>query len=116
MPNSECHAFERTLIAALPHALFLPGAPVKALHEFEAKWRIIELLPAKGIADFYCLWASLHVIHLPIRTALWADVKTSATLLAQKAQMPRLDKLPLLVVPAIHDVFKFSAVTHALEP
>ena len=85
MPDTECHAFERMLIAALVHALFLPGAAMKALHKFEAKRRIIELLPTKRVTNFYCLWASLQVIHLPLGGALRADVKTSAALFAQEA-------------------------------
>jgi len=46
MTNAERHIFKCMLFAPLKHALLVPRTAVKAFHEFEAKRRIIELIPA----------------------------------------------------------------------
>ena len=87
---------------------------MKSLHEFSAVRQIVEALPREGIRDLDGLRASLHVVDVPIRSAVGADIEASMRSCTDKAKTLRNDELINLVVATTNDVIKLRAITHGL--
>jgi hypothetical protein len=87
---------------------------MKSLHEFSAVGQIVEALPREGIRDLDGLRASLHVVDVPIRSAVRADIEASMKSCTEKAETLGNNELINLVVTTTDDVFKLRAITHGL--
>lgn len=112
MRNAKHHALECFIGTVSPMAILVRVSTVESLHKPTSIRQVVEAFPGEGCRNLNSLRPTLHVINVPARTALGANVETSVRLFPQKAQALGADKFFNIIVTAINYIFEISAIAH----